>query len=192
MIKHMDEANFPSRFGEFRIHSFLDSDGREHIALVAGFNEDKEEMPVRIHSKCLTGDTLASLRCDCRNQLEAALAAISKNGRGILIYLDQEGRGIGLLNKIKTYALQDAGMDTVEANMHLGFDKDLRDYMVAADILKHFGIKSVVLLTNNPEKIKDLEQHGIQVVKRVPIIPEVNCHNSGYLKAKKEKLNHLL
>ena len=194
LIKHNGEADFPTKYAHFRIHSFVDSKNREHIALVAKESplNGGEVPPVRIHSKCLTGDTLGSLRCDCRNQLETALEYIAKNGMGILIYLDQEGRGIGLANKIKCYQLQDSGLDTVEANLELGFGEDLRTYESAAGILDYFGVKSVMLLTNNPGKIKDLEQHGIQVVKRVPLIPEVNGYNSKYLKAKKEKLHHLI
>lgn len=192
LARHLDEADFPSRFGNFRIHSFSDSEGREHICLAMGVSGGEENLPVRIHSKCLTGDTLGSLRCDCRGQLEAALGHIAKEGRGMLIYLDQEGRGIGLLNKIKAYSLQDSGMDTVEANLHLGFGEDLRDYEVAAEILGYFGVKSVALLTNNPEKIKGLEEHGIKVAGRIPLICSPNEHNGKYLDAKKEKLNHML
>jgi len=192
MIKHMGEADFPSQHGNFRIHSFVDSKDREHIALVSNHSTlNGGEVPVRIHSKCLTGDTLASLRCDCRNQLEIALGYIGKNG-GILIYLDQEGRGIGLPNKIKCYSLQDSGLDTVEANLELGFGEDLRTYEAAAQILNYFGVTNVALLTNNPEKIKELESHKIKVGKRIPIITSSNDHNCKYLQTKKEKLNHLL
>ncbi len=192
-IKHIGEADFPTRHGNFRIHSFVDSKHREHVALVTKeLPLNMGEVPVRIHSQCLTGDTLGSLRCDCGNQLERAMEYIAKKGMGVLIYLDQEGRGIGLANKIKCYQLQDSGLDTVEANLELGFREDLRTYESAAGILDYFGVKNVALLTNNPEKIKDLEQHGIRVVKRVPLIPKVNGYNSNYLKAKKEKLNHMI
>ena len=193
MIKHVDKAAFPSRFGKFTIHAFADETHEGHIALVSEkYNKEKEAgVLVRIHSKCLTGDTFGSLRCDCRNQLEIALGLLSKEG-GILIYLDQEGRGIGLMNKIRAYALQDKGLDTVEANLHLGFKKDLREYSAAAEILKYFKVSSVRLLTNNAQKIKSLKKCGIGVVERIPLVIKANGHNSRYLQAKKEKLNHLL
>jgi GTP cyclohydrolase II len=191
-MKHIDQAKFPSRYGNFTIHLFVDNEGREHVALVRCTHGKHEGVPVRIHSKCLTGDTLASLRCDCRQQLESALEYLEKEECGVLLYLDQEGRGIGLTNKIKAYALQDKGLDTVEANLHLGFSDDLRDYSIAADILKYFGVKSISLLTNNPDKVKDLEEHGIKVVKRIPLVMEPTEHNEKYLKTKKEKLHHEL
>ncbi|MBU0532909.1 GTP cyclohydrolase II [Candidatus Micrarchaeota archaeon] len=190
-MEHIDEAAFPTKFGTFTVHAFVD-EGREHLALVRCTNEKCENVPVRIHSKCLTGDTFSSLRCDCRNQLEAALEYLGKEEDGIFIYLDQEGRGIGLANKIKAYALQDGGLDTVEANLELGFCDDLRDYAAAAEILKYFKIESVTLLTNNPDKIKELEEHGIKVAERVPLISDPNEHNEKYLKTKKEKMNHQL
>jgi GTP cyclohydrolase II len=145
-----------------------------------------------VHSRCLTGDTLTSKRCDCRDQLEAAMAYIEKKKCGILIYLDQEGRGIGLANKIKAYSLQDGGMDTVQANVHLGFGEDQRDYSAAADILKHFGITKISLMTNNPAKIKDLERHGITVSKRIPLKTGTNRYNKKYMETKKKKMNHIL
>jgi GTP cyclohydrolase II len=191
-VKHVAEAFLPTRHGRFRVHAFVDKEGKEHVALVRCEHKVHERMPVRVHSRCLTGDTLTSMRCDCRDQLEAAMAYLEKRKCGILVYLDQEGRGIGLSNKIKAYALQDAGMDTVEANVHLGFGEDMRDYDVAADILKYFGIREIMLLTNNPHKIADLEMHGIRVLERIPLITKPNKYNRSYLETKKKKMNHLL
>jgi len=191
-MKRAASAFFPTRYGKFTIHAFVDEDGREHIALTRCDHGPHTAVPVRIHSRCLTGDTLTSMRCDCRDQLEASLRYLEKRKCGMLIYLDQEGRGIGLANKIKAYALQDKGMDTVEANVHLGFGEDLRDYKIAADILKYFGVKEIALLTNNPAKIRDLEHHGITVVKRIPIITKSNRYNRKYLETKKKKMNHAL
>ncbi len=188
-MEHVAEAFFPSRFGKFRVHAFLGKDGKEHLAVVM---EKKGEMPVvRLHSRCLTGDALCSLRCDCRQQLEAALEYIAKEG-GIFIYLDQEGRGIGLTNKIKAYALQDEGMDTVEANVHLGFEEDERSYDAAAKILEHFKITEIALLTNNPKKMEGLEKNGIKIVERIPLVIEPTEYNGSYLKTKKEKMHHQL
>lgn len=192
MIRKVAEAFFPTRYGKFTIHAFVDGDGREHIALTRCSHGPHKELPVRVHSRCLTGDTLTSMRCDCRDQLEAALRYIEKRKCGMLIYLDQEGRGIGLANKIRAYALQDKGMDTVEANVHLGFGEDMRDYRMAADILKYFGVKKISLLTNNPKKVADLERHGIKVAKRIPLITKSNRYNRKYLETKKEKMNHAL
>jgi len=191
-MKEVAEAFFPTRYGKFRIHAFVDRTGGEHVALTRCTHGPHGAVPVRIHSRCLTGDTLTSLRCDCRAQLEASLRYFEKKKCGMLIYLDQEGRGIGLANKIKAYALQDKGLDTVEANVHLGFGEDSRDYEVAADILKYFGVKEIALLTNNPAKIKDLEHHGIKVVKRIPMITRSNRYNRKYLETKKKKMNHAL
>ncbi len=191
-VKHVAEAFLPTRHGRFMVHAFVDDEGREHVALVRCDHKAHGSMPVRVHSRCLTGDTLTSMRCDCRDQLEAAMSYLEKRECGILIYLDQEGRGIGLSNKIKAYALQDKGMDTVEANAHLGFGEDLRDYDVAADILKYFGVREIVLLTNNPHKIADLEMHGIRVLERIPLLTKPNRYNRGYLETKKRKMNHML
>jgi GTP cyclohydrolase II len=191
-VKKVADAFFPTRYGRFTVHAFLSADGKEHIALTRCDHGPHGEVPVRIHSRCLTGDTLTSLRCDCRDQLEAAMTYLEKKGCGMLIYLDQEGRGIGLANKIKAYALQDQGMDTVEANVHLGFGEDLRDYSVAAGILKHFKVNDIALLTNNPDKIKDLEKHGIRVAKRIPIRIKANKYNKKYLDTKREKMRHLI
>ncbi len=192
MVTKAAEAELPTRFGKFTVHAFVDEEGKEHLALVRCEHKMHGQMPVRIHSRCLTGDTLTSLRCDCRDQLEASMRFMEKKGCGVLIYLDQEGRGIGLANKIKAYALQDRGMDTVEANVHLGFGEDQRDYAVAADILRELGIDNVALLTNNPDKIEDLGRHGITVIDRIPLVTKMNRYNRKYLETKKEKMNHFL
>jgi GTP cyclohydrolase II len=186
------EAMLPTRHGKFKVYAFVDKLGKEHIALVRCEHKLHEGMPVRIHSRCLTGDTLTSMRCDCRDQLEEAMNYLDEMKCGILIYLDQEGRGIGLANKIKAYALQDEGMDTVEANVHLGFGEDLRDYSMAADMLKYFGIKEIKLLTNNPKKITDLEKHGIKVIERIPLVTEPNKYNKKYLETKRKRMKHML
>lgn len=188
-IRHIANSILPTRFGEFEIHAFIDENNKEHVALVK--NSGEQAPAVRIHSKCFTGDTLASMRCDCRDQLEASLEYISKHG-GIFIYLDQEGRGIGLTNKIKAYALQDAGLDTVEANYNLGFEDDLREYKIAADILSYLGAKKIKLLTNNPKKMKNLEMNGIEVIGRIPVSIKPNKFNKVYMETKKEKLEHLI
>ena len=191
-VEKIADAFLPTRFGKFRVYAFVDGGGKEHVALVRCTSGPHVAIPVRVHSRCLTGDALASLRCDCRDQLDAAMRYLEKRKCGMLIYLDQEGRGIGLTNKIKAYALQDRGMDTVEANIHLGFESDMRDYRVAADILKYFGAKKIALMTNNPAKIKDLEKHGIKVVKRIPLVTKTNIYNRRYLETKKRKMNHML
>ena len=191
-LKHVAEAMLPTRHGRFRVHAFIDGEGREHVALTRCEHRHEGPLPVRVHSRCLTGDTLTSMRCDCRDQLEAAMRFLDKKKCGMLIYLDQEGRGIGLANKIKAYSLQDKGMDTVEANVHLGFGEDLRDYKVAADILGHFKVKEIALLTNNPKKIADLEMHGIKVLERIPLITRPNRYNRSYLETKRKKMNHML
>jgi GTP cyclohydrolase II len=191
-VKMVAEAFFPTRYGKFRIHAFVDEVGKEHVALIRCEHGCHVGVPVRVHSRCLTGDTLTSLRCDCRDQLESSMRYFEKNECGVLIYLDQEGRGIGLANKIKAYALQDEGMDTVEANVHLGFREDTRDYSAAAGILKYLGINDIALLTNNPHKISDLKRHGIRVVKRIPLITKPNKYNRKYLDTKKKKMNHML
>ena len=191
-IVELASADFPTRYGNFRIRAFRDRKGEEHLALVRGDVAGKSGVPVRIHSECLTGDSLGSLRCDCRDQLEYSLTYLGKQKEGVLLYLRQEGRGIGLGNKIRAYQLQDAGLDTVEANLHLGFDEDLRDYSTAADILKMLGVDSVLLLTNNPAKLRDLEKNGVKIEGRIPVVVEPNKYNAVYLKTKKKKMNHLL
>ncbi|HUY81486.1 MAG TPA: GTP cyclohydrolase II [Acidobacteriaceae bacterium] len=180
-------------WAEFDLHGFeeIGSD-REHVALTIGRVNDGAPALVRMHSECLTGDVLFSQRCDCGAQLEAALGTIAQEGRGALIYLRQEGRGIGLLNKIKAYRLQDAGADTVEANHRLGFAADMRDYAIGAAILGELGIRSVRLMTNNPRKVVALEHHGVSVTERLPLLVGWNEHNSRYLKAKATRLGHLL
>lgn len=186
------EAFFPTRYGNFRIHAFVGKDGKEHVALTRCEHPAHSGVPVRIHSRCLTGDTLTSMRCDCRDQLEKSMGYLERKKCGILIYLDQEGRGIGLANKIKAYALQDQGLDTVEANVHLGFGEDQRDYGVAAEILRHLKADSIALMTNNPKKIADLERHGIKVERRIPLITKTNRYNRRYMETKKRKMNHLI
>jgi len=191
-VTKVADAFLPTRHGRFRVYAFVDDKKREHLALVRCQHRPHAPVPVRLHSRCLTGDTLASLRCDCRAQLESAMRYLERKKCGILIYLDQEGRGIGLANKIKAYALQDQGMDTVEANVHLGFGEDMRDFSVAADILRYFGVTEVALLTNNPKKISDLERHGIRVAKRIPLVTRTNKYNRAYMETKKKKLKHLI
>ena len=186
-------ANMPTDNGDFKIVGFENHiDDKEHIALVKGDVKGKENVTVRIHSECFTGDILASLRCDCGSQLKTAMRRIDKLGEGIVLYLRQEGRGIGLLNKLRAYNLQEQGLDTLDANLHLGFDADMRDYAVAAQMLKALGVKSVKLLTNNPLKIYGLEEYGITVVDREEIEIEHNTVNKIYLKTKKERMGHLL
>ncbi len=184
-------ASFPSAYGDFTLYAYRNQlDNREHIAVVKGDVAGKKDVLVRVHSECLTGDVFASLRCDCGPQLEAAMAMIAKEDHGVLIYLRQEGRGIGLLNKIKAYALQDDGQDTVQANESLGFKPDLRDYGVGAQILCDLGLSSVRIITNNPRKIVGLEGYGLAITDRVAMPPACNSHNMGYLLTKKSKLGH--
>lgn len=187
----VSSAKLPTRMGEFRIHGFLDEHAdQEHIALSIGEWTEDTVVPIRIHSECLTGDSLFSTRCDCGFQLEKALSDMAQNGVGVVLYLRQEGRGIGLLNKIKAYKLQDGGLDTVEANNHLGFDADLRDYGICQFMLKHLKIAKVNLMTNNPKKLAALKSQGIQVVERVPIDHGITQDNRFYLQTKVDKLGH--
>ncbi len=195
MLHKVAEADFPSRFGHFRIFGFEANNGeRVDEAVVLAMGELGGDRPplVRIHSQCLTGDVFHSLRCDCRAQLELSLALIADEGRGLLIYEHKEGRGIGLLNKLRAYELQDEGADTVEANERLGFEADLRDYSLPAEILRYFGVRRVRLLSNNPDKIEALERAGIAVAERVPCQPECATTAEDYLRTKKARMGHLL
>lgn len=193
-VKLIAKANFPSQYGKFSIVAFRSAtDGKqEHIAVVKGTVKGRSNVPVRMHSECLTGDVFHSLRCDCHAQLEAALVKIGKMPCGVILYMRQEGRGIGLGNKIRAYELQDKGMDTVEANLSLGFPSDMRDYKVAADILKLLGIKSIALITNNPGKMAGLSSHGIRITRRIPHEFGRTKYNKAYLLAKKNKLGHIM
>jgi 3,4-dihydroxy 2-butanone 4-phosphate synthase/GTP cyclohydrolase II len=193
LVHRVAEAWLPTEFGEFRVVAYAnDVDRREHVALVKGEVSGRENVLVRMHSECLTGDVFHSQRCDCGPQLEASLRRIEQEGCGVLVYMKQEGRGIGLLNKIRAYQLQEKGMDTVEANEVLGFPADLRDYGIGVQVLLDLGIKSMRLMTNNPKKIIGLEGYGLSVTEQVPITVPPNRYNAGYLKAKREKLGHLI
>lgn len=191
--KLVAQAALPTRYGRFTIYGFKgDRPQEEAIALVRGKVHGKTAPLVRVHSQCLTGDVLTSLRCDCRAQLELSLKKIAQAGSGILLYLPQEGRGIGLMNKLRAYELQDRGMDTVEANESLGFAADARDYDFSAQILKKLGATKIRLLSNNPEKVRQLEQAGIRVTQRVPCQPRISKTSRAYLQTKKSKMGHLL
>jgi GTP cyclohydrolase II len=194
-LRKVAEADFPTRFGQFRIYGFAYTAGgetEEIVALRMGDLEHDGPPLVRIHSQCLTGDTFHSLRCDCGAQLELAFEMIAREGRGLVVYENQEGRGIGLLNKLRAYELQDQGADTVEANEQLGFQADLRGYEAPAAVVRHFGLRAVRLMSNNPEKIQALEKAGVQVTERVPSIVEPVESAADYLRTKREKLGHLL
>ena len=192
-LKHIAHADLPSRWGDFTIHGFTGNGPQEEaVALVRGNLKGKIAPLVRVHSQCLTGDVLNSLRCDCRAQLELSLKKIGEASSGVLLYLPQEGRGIGLMNKLRAYQLQDQGMDTVEANEALGFASDAREYEFPAEILKALGAKKIRLLSNNPEKVRQLEESGVTVVQRVPCQPRVSKISRKYLETKKSKMGHLL
>jgi GTP cyclohydrolase II len=187
------DAALPSRYGQFRVLGFrVEGDPHEYGAISKGDLSGQEGVPVRLHSECFTGDVMGSLRCDCRDQLEAALRFVGHAERGLVVYLPQEGRGIGLVNKIRAYALQDAGLDTVDANVRLGFDDDLRTYDAAAAIVACLGIRSVYLLSNNPKKKAGLERHNIPVIGMIPVRTPANEYNRAYLETKKQKSGHLL
>jgi 3,4-dihydroxy 2-butanone 4-phosphate synthase/GTP cyclohydrolase II len=193
LVHRVAEARLPTKYGEFSAIAYKsDVDPAEHLALVMGDITSPEPVLVRVHSECATGDIFGSLRCDCGEQLALAMKAIAKEGRGAIIYLRQEGRGIGFHNKIRAYALQDKGLVTVEANISLGFAPDLRDYGVGAQIMTDLGMKEVRLLSNNPKKVISLEGHGLKVVETVPVIVTPNQHNRRYLETKKQKMGHLL
>lgn len=186
------EANLPTAYGKFKMIGYVNRlNGEHHVALVKGEINADDEVLVRVHSECLTGDVFHSLRCDCGEQLASALTAIEKEGKGILLYLRQEGRGIGLINKIKAYKLQEQGLDTEEANIALGFPPDMRDYGIGAQILSDLNVRKMRLMTNNPKKLVGLKGHGIEVVERVPLIMETNPYDEKYFKTKKEKMGHL-
>lgn len=191
-IQQIAASQLPTRYGAFQMIVYRGALGLEHVALLAGLISTRRPTLVRVHSECITGDTFGSAHCDCGEQLDASLRYLQLQGRGILLYLRQEGRGIGLGNKIRAYALQDQGYDTVEANLALGLPADARDYAEAAAMLADLGVRQVRLLTNNPAKIVGLERHGIAVVERLPLAVASNPHNVRYLNTKREKLGHLL
>lgn len=193
LIEQLVSVNMPTKFGNFKLKIFKEKNNptaQEHMALVKGSWEIDEHVLVRVHSSCFTGDILGSLRCDCGDQLHEALKMVEKEGKGVVLYMNQEGRGIGLLNKLKAYNLQEEGMDTVEANIHLGFQADQRDYGLGAQILRELGIKNIKLISNNPKKRAGLSGYGLNIVNTVPIIIEPNPHNEGYLNTKRDKMGH--
>lgn len=192
VLKFVASCRLPTEWGEFVMHGFEEPGGQEHVALVMGRVDDGEPVLVRVHSECLTGDAFFSAKCDCGPQLEAAMKAVQQAGRGVITYLRQEGRGIGLINKIRAYHLQDQGLDTVEANVALGLPVDARDFTLAHAMLHHLGVDSIRLLTNNPDKIDVLHRAGIDVVERVPLQVGERSENEHYLQTKAQKLGHML
>tara|TARA_B100001167_G_scaffold63077_1_gene37029 strand:+ start:1322 stop:1909 length:588 start_codon:yes stop_codon:yes gene_type:complete len=192
IVKYVASATLPTRWGRFTIHGFEEEgSGKEHVALAMGDVATEEPLLCRIHSECLTGDCLFSLRCDCGPQLQTAMQNVAEVGRGLILYLRQEGRGIGLLNKIKAYALQDTGADTVEANVQLGFEPDSREYEICKPILDHFKIRALRLMTNNPRKVEALKNMDVNVSEIIPLHTEANPHNESYLSVKVDKLGHM-
>lgn len=193
LVECVSTVAMPTRYGEFTVHCYVNRlNGEHHVALVMGNLGDGTDVLCRVHSECLTGDVFGSLRCDCGQQLDAAMRTIAEHGSGVLLYMRQEGRGIGLVNKLKAYRLQDEGMDTLDANLALGFPGDAREYYIGAQILRDLGIRSMLLLTNNPDKVYQLEDYGMEIRDRIPIEIEANAYDSFYLKTKKNRMGHIL
>lgn len=193
LVEHAADADMPTKYGSFRAHAFVNKlNGEHHVALVKGDIGDGKNVLVRVHSECLTGDAFGSMRCDCGDQLARAMRQVEEEGRGVVLYMRQEGRGIGLVNKLKAYELQDKGMDTLEANLALGFEGDMREYYIGAQILRELGVKTMRLLTNNPDKVYQLADFGLKIVERVPIKVQPTEYDAFYLETKKNKMGHLL
>ncbi|MBT3669626.1 MAG: GTP cyclohydrolase II [Chloroflexi bacterium] len=193
MVTREVTTRIPTKYGDFQLYFYSNTlDDKEHLAFVKGDVSGQQDILVRVHSECFTGDVLGSQRCDCGEQLENSLKLISEEGRGVFIYMRQEGRGIGLFEKLRAYNLQDQGFDTVDANLELGHESDQRDYTITAEILKDLDVYSIQLITNNPLKIESLENSGIKVEKRIPQVPSINANNAGYLETKILKMDHLL